>query len=99
MLGTENLITPSQLGAMRTGQALVMIQGQIKYITQLPHFSEIYPNENSPASTQPQNRKLRKPIEIFDIKAFVSEKKKQRLEELMAQIDDDDDDDDVIISF
>ena len=98
MLGTENLITPSQLGAMRTGQALVMIQGQIKYITQLPHFSEIYPNENSPASTQPQNRKLRKPIEIFDLKAFVSEKKKQRLEELMAQVDDDDDDD-AIISF
>lgn len=60
-------------------------------------FSEIYPNENSPASTQPQNRKLRKPIEIFDIKAFVSEKKKQRLKELMAQVDDDDDD--AIISF
>ena len=53
-------------------------------------------DSNSLVSIQPQNRKLRKPIEIFDIKAFVSEKKKQRLEKLMAQMDDDDDD---IISF
>ena len=87
---TEPLITPSQLGAMRTGQALVMIQGRIKYITQLPHFSQIYPN-NSPVSVQTRKRKVRKPIEIFDIKAFSSEKKKQKFRKLMAQIDDDDD--------
>ncbi len=38
----ESLITPSQLGAMEVGQALVMIRGRIKFITWMPDYSVIF---------------------------------------------------------
>jgi type IV secretion system protein VirD4 len=36
----ESLITPVQLGALKVGQALVLIDGKVKYITMLPNFNE-----------------------------------------------------------
>ena len=38
----EPLITPSQLGAMPTGTALMMVENQCKFIAHLPIYSEAY---------------------------------------------------------
>ena len=86
MIRTEALISPSQLGAMRTGQALVMIQGRIKYITQLPHYSEIYPNSQASLKTE-RNRRVWEKIQIFDIQEYVRKEKKKKLKELMDAAD------------
>ena len=37
----EPLITQSQLAAMETGQALVIVSGRIKFITWIPDFTEM----------------------------------------------------------
>ena len=41
-ISREPLITQSQLGAMETGQALVMISGRTKFITWLPDYRDMF---------------------------------------------------------
>ena len=70
-VNTERLITPSQLAAMETRRALVMIGGRYKYSTVLPFFSEVFPMDewNPPTLT----KRIRKPIVTFDFEAAVKE--------------------------
>ena len=42
----QPLINPTQLGAMEVGQALVLINGRTKYITQFPDYTEMFDCSN-----------------------------------------------------
>lgn len=80
----ESLITPSQLAAMKTGQALVMISGHIKFITWLPDFTEMF--DCSKWKTPKRTiRKIGKQVEVFNIKEYVQEVKKKKMRELMGE--------------
>lgn len=80
----ENLITPSQLAAMKTGQALVMISGHTKFITWLPDFTEMF---DCSCWKMPKHgiRKSELPVSVFDIKSYVQDLKKNHLEMRRAQ--------------
>lgn len=80
----ESLITPSQLAAMKTGQALVMISGHIKFITWLPDFTEMFDCSKWKAPKR-TIRKTGKQVEVFNIKEYVHEVKKKKMRELMGE--------------
>lgn len=80
----ESLITPSQLAAMKTGQALVMISGHIKFITWLPDFTEMFDCSKWKAPKR-TIRKAGKQVEVFNIKEYVQEVKKKRMRELIGE--------------
>lgn len=75
-LAQEPLITPSQLAAMQTGQALVMISGATKFISWIPDYTEIFDcSKPAPPRRQPVCR--RKATSTFDLKEFVKYHKRQ----------------------
>lgn len=78
----EALITPSQLGAMQTGQALVMISGRTKFITWLPGYDKMFDCSKWKA---PENKKYSskpKP-DTFKIDVYVKEEKRKKMERMM----------------
>ena len=81
----EPLITQSQLAAMVTGQALVMIAGRVKFVTWLPDFTEMYPQivKTEIRNKQEKNTEERtgKKAGYFDIQKYVKERKRQEIEE------------------
>lgn len=80
---SQPLITPSQLGAMDVGQALIMISGRTKFITWLPDYTDIF-SENRMVRTQKCiSNEQRKKTQVFDIQKYVKEKKKQKIYEMM----------------
>lgn len=85
---TEPLITQSQLGAMEVGQALVMISGRYKYIETFPDYTEIFDCSDWTPPIMIA-RKEQDPIEIFDIKNWVREKKQQRIQAMSEGRDKD----------
>lgn len=74
----EKLITPTQLAAMETGQALVMISGRIKFITRLPDFTQMFDCSTwqAPQRTVRQRKPLAEP---FDIKEWVKDQKRTQM--------------------
>jgi type IV secretion system protein VirD4 len=74
-ISIEPLITPSQLGAMETGQVLVMVAGRIKYITWLRDFTEMNLSQYRPAKTAVVKKRKASKYSYFDIQSFVKEKK------------------------
>lgn len=78
----ENLITPSQLAAMKTGQALVMISGHTKFITWLPDFTEMFDRSKWKAPKHVV-RKNNNDVSVFDIQKYVRDAKKIKLDEMM----------------
>ncbi len=75
-LDTEPLITPAQLAAMETGQALVMISGRTKYVTKLPDYEEMFDCRDW-QPPKPRNLCERIVPEVFDIKAYVRKKRRE----------------------
>ncbi len=53
----EAIISPSDLGALGTGQALVMISGRYKFITNLDDYSDMYEISNTTHDLSPYKRK------------------------------------------
>lgn len=80
----ESLISPSHLSALKTGQALVMISGHIKFITWLPDFTEMFDCSKWKAPKR-TIRKANNPVEVFDIKEYVQEAKKKKMSEFMVE--------------
>ena len=80
----ESLITPSQLAAMKTGQALVMISGHIKFITWLPDFTEMFDCSKWKAPKRTIHKDDKR-VEVFNIKEYVQEVKKKKMRELMGE--------------
>lgn len=50
----ESLITPTQLAAVPTGTALIMVDSRHKYITRLPFYDELYDQSDWKPPIQPQ---------------------------------------------
>ena len=79
-ISREPLITPSQLAAMETGQALVMVSGRVKFITWLPDFTELPISYYRPERKASVNRRKRSKYSYFDIQGFVNDKKSERMQ-------------------
>lgn len=76
----EHLISPAQLAAMKTGQALVMISGRTKFISWLPDYSEMYDCSDWEASSRILRGGWTK-TSVFDIQKYVREKKRKEIQE------------------
>ncbi len=80
----EPLITPSQLGAMTTGQALVTVSGSLRFITWLPDYEEMFDCSNWRAPER-HARSTHSKTSIFDIAKFVNEARKKKLLEASGE--------------
>lgn len=81
----EPLISPVELAAMETGQALVMVDRRYKFITRLPMYAE---TDDRSTWTEPEpvrNRFNTKPA-VFDVKKYLEDLKKREQEEAMNNI-------------
>lgn len=81
----ELLITPTQLGAMETGQALVLISGKTKFITWLPGYADMFDCFNWQPPEKNKEKNVSKP-EIFKIDEYVKAEKKKRMDELYFNV-------------
>ncbi len=79
----EKLITPSQLAAMETGQALVMLAGRTKYITWLPDYTEMFDCTGWKAPKRIMKRRDAD-VRMFDIQQYVKDMKRQKMEQMLA---------------
>ncbi len=75
----EPLITASQLAAMPTGTALVMVDSQYKFISHLPFYDEMYDNSDWRAP-QYKTAVSRKPLKSLDFEAMVKEIKRKQVQ-------------------
>lgn len=71
----EPLITQSQLAAMETGQALVIVSGRIKFITWIPDFTEMNISRQTTTTRKKEKKRTAKKVSYFDIQKYVKEKK------------------------
>ncbi len=71
----QPLITPTQLGAMETGQALIIIAGRLKFITWLPDYTEVFDESERVRTKGYIGSKTKKKTQVFDIQEFVKERK------------------------
>ena len=79
----EPLIAPSQLAAMKTGQALVMVSGSLKFITWLPDYSQLYETQGwQPPQSHVRQRTA--PPSCFDITALVKNEQRKKLSESLT---------------
>lgn len=77
-ISREPLITQSQLGAMETGQALVMISGRTKFITWLPDYRDMFDFSGwKPPARRPPVK--RKPVSAFDIAGYTKDRLREKL--------------------
>lgn len=74
----EQLITASQLAAMPTGTALVMVDSQYKFIAHLPFYDEMYDNSKWKAPEYKPSVSGRA-VKPFDFEAMVKENKKKQM--------------------
>lgn len=79
----EPLITPAQIAAMPVGTALVMIASRFKYIAKLPFYNEVFDTSvQMPDETKICNCTIEP--HIFDMKNYVEEKRRKRVEQLLS---------------
>lgn len=81
----EQLITASQLAAMPTGTALVMVDSQYKFIAHLPFYDEMYDNSNWKAP-QYKSTVSGKRFKSFDFEAMVKDIKRKRMESTLSSM-------------
>lgn len=81
----EQLITASQLAAMPTGTALVMVDSQYKFIAHLPLYDEMYDNSKWKA---PQHKPVAsgRPFKSLDFEAMVKGIKKKQMESSLSSV-------------
>lgn len=79
-LDTEPLLTPAQLGAMETGQALVMISGRVKYVTKLPDYEEMFDCRDWEAPKRPDVYNRKRP-QVFHIRDYLWRRKEEECRE------------------
>ena len=78
----EALITPSQLAAMQTGQALVMVSGSTKFISWIPDYTEIFNCNKHDIPERKRSPHCQK-VSTFDIGEFVRTGKKKQMDCLL----------------
>ena len=79
----EALITPSQLAAMQTGQALVMISGSTKFISWIPDYTDVFDCNKNMVSEFKHSTTRHHRASTFDIGEFVRNGKRHQLDSLM----------------
>ena len=91
-ISREPLITQSQLAAMETGQALVIISGRTKFITWLPDFTEMYPmvSQELPKKITQGRKKQKKSPSYFNVKAYVDRIRDKKIKELLGDSNNND---------
>ena len=79
----EPLITQSQLAAMETGQALIIISGSTKFITWLPDYREMY---DFSSWTPPKKRGIatNSTVSTFNISEYVKDARKNKMEAILG---------------
>ena len=82
----EPLITPYQLSAMETGQALVMISGRTKFITWLPDFREMSISRYKPNQKYKPRIIVPESHSYFDIKKYVNDKKDEQIQKQLENM-------------
>lgn len=80
---TERLITPTQLAAMPVGRALILIDNQYKYITQLPFHSELFDTINW-EQEKPVVKNTEYKVKTFNMEKFVEVEKEKRVNAIFA---------------
>ena len=80
----EQLISASQLAAMPTGTALVMVDNQYKFIARLPFYDEMYDNSSWKAPSFSPAKSTRR-FRTLDFQDHVKESKRKKM---MAMIED-----------
>lgn len=79
----EPLITQSQLSAMETGQALVIISGRTKFITWLPDYRDMFDF----SCWMPPKTRLRKknvPVSTFDICEYTKKLRQNKADVILS---------------
>ncbi|MBO4926738.1 MAG: type IV secretory system conjugative DNA transfer family protein [Clostridiales bacterium] len=66
----RRLVTPTQLGSLETGEALVMIGGKTKFVSQLPDFTELANMKRWHTPVHPVSRSEVK-SDLLDLGAFL----------------------------
>lgn len=79
----EPLITASQLAAMPTGTALVMVDNQYKFISHLPLYNEMYDNSSwrEPTIVQEHSKSRAKAINFEEL---VQAKRQNKIDEIIS---------------
>ncbi len=78
----EPLITASQLAAMPTGTALIMVDSQYKFIAHLPFYDEMYDNSNW--TPQYKSTVSGKQFKSFDFETMVKDIKRKQMESTLS---------------
>lgn len=81
----EPLITASQLAAMPTGTALILVDSQYKFVARIPFYNEMYDNSGWKAP-QCRFKSGKKRFKAFDFKEMVSEIMKKQMEEAGSKL-------------
>jgi len=70
----QPLINPTQLGAMKTGQALVLVSGRTRFITQLPDYTKMFDCDDLTEVPLPQTqiRNNHEPLQLDDLANIIS---------------------------
>lgn len=94
----EPLVTPTQLGSLNNGEVLVLKSGRLKYITQLPDFTEIITLKDLPKAVHVPERgaiKKKRPAlhpfvaEVMNRNMEAEEKKKnEKADKIIKDIQD-----------
>lgn len=81
----EQLITASQLAAMPTGTALIMVDSQYKFIAHLPFYDEMYDNSDWKA---PEHKPItcRNKLRSFSFEEMVKDIVKKKIEKTFPDI-------------
>ncbi|MCR5735513.1 MAG: type IV secretory system conjugative DNA transfer family protein [Lachnospiraceae bacterium] len=74
---SEPLITQSQLAAMETGQALVMISGRVRFVTWIPDYTEMSISRYKGNGKTRKRRINRAETSYFNIKEYVDKKRQE----------------------
>lgn len=81
----EPLITASQLAAMPTGTALILVDSQYKFVAHIPFYNEMYDNSGWKAP-QCRFKSGKERFKAFDFKEMVSEIMKKQMEEAGSKL-------------
>lgn len=79
----EQLITASQLAAMPTGTALIMVDSQYKFVAHLPFYDEMYDNSHWTPPAE-QTAKKRKRYNPLDFESLVKGIKMKHMESVLS---------------
>lgn len=80
----EPLITASQLAAMPTATALVMVNNQYKFISSFPFYNEMY-DKDEWSEQMVISKEVKRKAKTINFEEFVAERRKRKLAEISSE--------------